>query len=141
MTGRVTIRHLGLAVLVGGILVMTSCSGSPSSANPGPPTSVVSPGASVPFTLANNARADVATQPCTQTASGWLLAGNVKNPAHVGKRFQIVVDFVSRVGSTVLATTVLNIREVAPGATATWSATGAKGKSDVDCVVRLAQSS
>jgi hypothetical protein len=147
VTAGITSRRLRLALLAGGVVIMAGCSSSPSAApgssstNPGPPTSVAAPGASIPFTLANDARADVSTHPCTQTSGGWVLDGAVKNPANVAKRFQIVVDFVSRAGSTVLATTILNVPPVAPGATATWAATGAKGKSDVNCVVRLAQSS
>ncbi len=64
----------------------------------------------------------------------------VRNPAKVHKAFQIVVDFVSQIGSTVVATTVLNVPAVAPGHVATWVAIGGKGKSDLNCVVRLAQS-
>ncbi len=79
--------------------------------------------------------------PCRQTAGGWVLDGTVKNPASVDRKFQIVVDFVSRSGSTVLATTVVNVPAVAPGASASWAVTGAKGKPDVNCVVREAQSS
>jgi hypothetical protein len=70
-----------------------------------------------------------------------VLDGTVKNPSSAAKRFQIVVDFVSRAGSTVLATTILNVPPVAPGATASWAATGAKGKANVNCIIRLAQSS
>ncbi len=138
---RATTRYLSLALIVGGALT-AGCSSSPSatSSTDAGTTSVVAPGASIPFNPANDARADVSTRPCVQTTSGWVLTGSVKNPGPVGKRFQVVVDFVSRAGSTVLATTVLDVPEVAPGARLTWSATGAKGKADVACVVRFAQS-
>lgn len=145
MTLRPIARQSVLALLAGGALIMTGCSSSPSagpasSTSPAPPTSVAAPGASVPFNLADNARADVSTSPCRQTANGWELPGVVRNSAKVEKRFQIVVDFVSQKGSTVLATTVLNVPAVAPGRTAAWAATGAQGKAGVSCVVRLAQS-
>jgi len=145
VTVRSIARRLVFALLVGGALIITGCSSSPSAAPPpstkaAPPTSVASPGASIPFHLADNARADVSTSPCVQTPAGWVLKGTVKNSAKEPKRFQIVVDFVTHVGSTVLATTVLNVPTVAPGDTASWSATGAQGKPDVNCLVRLAQS-
>jgi hypothetical protein len=94
----------------------------------------------VPFNQTDNARADVATSVCTDTAQGWALHGTVKNSAAVTKTFQIVVDFLSQPGSTVLATTVLTIGGVPPGRVRAWTALGAKGRSDVACVVRLAQS-
>ncbi len=141
MTVQPIARRLAFALLVGGALIITGCSSAPSAAPTSPPpTSVASPGASIPFHLADNARADVSTTPCRQTPAGWVLHGTVKNSAKEPKRFQIVVDFVTHVGSTVLATTVLNVPTVAPGETASWAATGAQGKTDVDCLVRLAQS-
>jgi hypothetical protein len=82
----------------------------------------------------------VSTHPCTQTANGWVFVGTVKNPAHEEKSFQLVVDFVRRVGSTVIGTTVVDVPSVAPGSTAAWSVTGVKGQPGVACVVRLAQS-
>lgn len=143
MTVTTATRSVGLVLLVSVILITTGCSSSPSagtsSTNPVTRTSVVAPGASVPFTLANNPRGDVATHPCKQTANGWVFTGTVKNPAHEQKSFQMVVDFVRRTGSTVIGTTVLNVSPVAPGATAAWTVTGAKGQSGVDCIVRLAQ--
>ena len=145
VTVRALSRRLVFALLVGGALIMTGCSSSPSAA-PGAstslaqPTSVAAPGASIPFNLADNALAHVSTRPCRRTPTGWVLDGVVRNPAKVEKKFQIVVDFVSQIGSTVLATTVLNVPLLAPGGTATWAAIGAKGKSGVNCVVRLAQS-
>jgi hypothetical protein len=157
---RVVTRSFMLLAVSGATLLAAGCSRSESppptststtrSASPAPtstsstappPTSVVSPGASVPFDLADNARADVSPGPCTATSGGWVFHGTVKNPAPRPKRFQIVVDFVSHPGSTVLATTVLNFPSVAPHSTEAWSAVGAKGESGVSCVVRLAQSS
>ena len=43
MTARTTNRHLVLALLAGGTLIVAGCSSSPA-ANPEPPTSVVAPG-------------------------------------------------------------------------------------------------
>lgn len=141
MTATTATRSAALVLLVSMTLIMTGCSSSPSAAPGTSPTrtSVVAPGASVPFTLANDARGDVSTHPCRQTANGWVFGGTVKNPAHEEKSFQMVVDFVRRVGSTVIGTTVVNVPSVAPGATAAWSVTGVKGQSGVACVVRLAQ--
>ncbi len=63
----------------------------------------------------------------------------MKNPTTAATGFQIVVDFVTKPGSTVLGTSEVNVANVAPGATASWTATGAQGKSDIGCIVRLAQ--
>ena len=68
------------------------------------------------------------------------LHGTVRNPGPTAKRYQIVVDYVSQPGSTVLATTVLNVSSVPPKSSTGWTAVGAKGKSGVACVLRLAQS-
>lgn len=102
-------------------------------------TVTVAPGATVPFNAADNAHLDIQTSSCTKAAGAWVLHGTVKNPTESATAFQIVVDFVSEPGSTVLATTVVNVPRVAPGAKSTWSATGAKGKTDVGCIVRQAQ--
>lgn len=143
MTARAAARSLVLLVVSGTALLLAGCSSSPSStgaSTAAPPTSIASPGASVPVIPADNARAEVTPRVCADTANGWVLRGTVKNPGPGSKRFQIVVDYVSRVGSTVLATTVLNLPSVPARGTASWSAVGAKGKSNVNCVVRLAQS-
>jgi len=65
----------------------------------------------------------------------------VENSATKAKTFQIVVDFVTEPGSTVLSSTVVNLPGVGPKATTPWSATGARGQSHVACVVRQAQAS
>lgn len=135
-------RRIAAFAVGASALVLTCCSSSPAASSAStqpPPTSVVKPGASVPFDPTDNARADVSVGTCTDTADGWVLHGTVKNPGPAPKRFQIVVDFVSVPGSTVLATTVLNVPSVDPQRSAVWSAVGAKGKSGVNCLVRQAQ--
>ena len=119
-------------------MLFLGCSSS-STSRPPVQTSVIEPGGTVPFNLADNARADVKTQPCTQVNGAWVLNGTVRNTAAKSRSFQIVVDFLTEPGSTILGTTVVNVPSVNPGTTANWSATGARGKSPVGCVVRLAQ--
>jgi hypothetical protein len=73
-------------------------------------------------------------------ASGeWTLTGTVTNSLTTTTSFQIVVDFVSAKGDTVLSTTEVNVSGVRAGGSAAWSASGAKGKSDVACDLRQAQ--
>ncbi len=118
-------------------MLVSSCSSSPTSAPEG--TTVLKPGALVPFDLAHNARADVHASACHIASGSWLLQGTVRNPGTTATGFQIVVDFVSAKGDTVISTTEIDVPTVAPKASADWSATGAKGKPDVACLVRQAQ--
>jgi hypothetical protein len=99
---------------------------------------VLKPGTQVSFDLAHNARIDVHTESCREDSGAWVLKGTVTNPGTAATGFQIIVDFVTK-GDTVLATTEVNITYVAPKATANWSATGARGKSGINCILRLAQ--
>jgi hypothetical protein len=124
----------GMAV---GSVLLASCSSS--EAGPASHAVEIAPGGKVRFDLAHNARADVRVGRCTETSGAWVLEGLLKNPGTKETNFQIVVDYVTKSGSTVLATTVENVSNVAPGAVASWSATGARGRSDVSCIVRLAQ--
>ena len=89
--------------------------------------------------LAHNARADLVVAPCTQSGGQWVLRGTVSNRASTAKSFQIVVDFVTNPGSTVLSSTVVNVSSVPPGSASHWSATGARGKTAVACIIRQAQ--
>ena len=124
------------------LLAACSSSSSPSTTTAPPQhtgTSVVAPGATVPFHLSHNARADLVLAACTQSGGQWVLKGTVTNRASTSKSFQIVVDFVTSPGSTVLSTTVVNVSNVAPASTAHWSASGARGKTGVACIIRQAQ--
>ena len=139
MGGGKAIRGALTASLIAGCSVLLLGCSSSSTSKPTVRTSVIEPGGTVPFNLADNARADVKTQPCTQVNGAWVLNGTVRNTAAKSRSFQIVVDFLTEPGSTILGTTVVNVPSVHPGTTANWSATGARGKSPVGCVVRLAQ--
>lgn len=127
-----------VATAAGGIvgcgLLLVSCSSGPVAS-----TKSVTPGSVVPFHRAQNARSDVKAGACVHASGAWTLSGSVKNPTTAATGFQIVVDFVTKPGSTVLGTSEVNVANVAPGATASWTATGAQGKSDIGCIVRLAQ--
>jgi hypothetical protein len=127
------------AVIVIAGLVLLGISLSSTNAKPGTHEVDVAPGKTVSFDLAHNARDDLSTGACTQTSRGWVLKGTVKNPGTKTTSFEIVVDFVTQPGSTVLATTVVDVQSVASGASASWSAEGARGDSHVACIVRLAQ--
>ncbi len=129
---------VSVATAAGGIvgcgLLLVSCSSGPVAS-----TKTVTPGSVVPYHQGRSVRGDVKTGACVQASGAWTLSGSVKNPTTTATGIQIVVDFVTKPGSTVLGTSEVNVANVAPGATATWSATGARGKSDIACIVRLAQ--
>lgn len=131
------------SVIAGFSVLLTSCSSSSTPSTTTSPhhtgTSVVSPGVTVPFDLDHNARADLRLQPCAEVSGQWVLVGTVINSSSTSKSFQMVVDFVTQPGNTVLSTTVVEVANVAPHATAHWSAKGAPEKSDVACIVRQAQ--
>ncbi len=124
--------------MIGCGLVLVGCSSSPAKA--AKKDVQVTPGATVPFSLSHNARSAVKTVSCAEQSGAWVVAGTVRNPTSKATPFQIVVDFVTQPGGTVLSTTVVNVPSVHPGATATWTATGARGDGDVACIVRQAQS-
>jgi len=136
-------------VLAGYSILLAGCSSSRGPTSPEPGTggttpvvtrvSAIAPGEVVPFTLADNARSEVTTGVCTQSSGTWVLTGTVRNSATKAKTFQIVVDFVTEPGSTVLSSVEVNLPRVGPNVTAPWSATGARGRSHVACVVRQAQ--
>jgi len=113
-----------------------ACSSSPSAKK----SQAVTPGATVPFELAHNARSAVRTTGCAPSGGAWVLTGTVKNATAKATGFQIVVDFVTQPGGTVLATRVVNVAPVSVGATARWTASGAQGHTaGVGCIVRQAQ--
>ncbi len=129
-----------LAVAFWSFVLAVLISGCSSSSVSGPEqATVLKPGALVPFDLAHNARADVHADACRLASGSWLLKGTVTNPGTTATGFQIIVDFVSAKGDTVISTTEIDVPNVASKASADWSATGARGKPDVACLVRQAQ--
>ncbi len=137
--------------LAGCTMLLAGCSSSHGPTSSGSATgattpvvtrvSAIAPGEAVPFTLADNARSEVKTGTCAQSSGTWVLTGTVRNSTTKAKTFQIVVDFVTEPGSTVLGSDEVTLPKVGPRATAPWSATGARGRSHVACVVRQAQAS
>jgi len=132
-------RWRAACLIAGCAMAVAGCSSSQAPKTTTKNTVVVTPGSSVPYNVADNARDDVKVGSCSRIADAWVLHGTVMNPTKSPASFEIVVDYVSQPNSTVLATTVVNVRAVAPGVTTAWSATGAKGQSAVACIVRQAQ--
>jgi len=94
----------------------------------------------IPFDMAKNARQDVTTtRSCTEVKGLWVLSGVVKNSATSARTYQIVVDFVTQPGDTVLGTKIVTTASVNPGATQAWSATSTPGLTHVACVIRQVQ--
>jgi hypothetical protein len=69
----------------------------------------------------------------------WIFTGTVTNKSATTTSFQLVIDFVTAKGETVLSTTEVDVTGVRSGASAAWSASGAKGKTGVLCYLRQAQ--
>jgi len=147
-TGLVT-RHFGFstAVALGAVgLLLGGCSsgGSPSDlAGGGATTTAMAPSTvptTIPFSMAKNARQDVTTTgPCSLKDGEWDLQGTVTNSAKTARRYQIVVDFVTQPGNTVLYTKILNTALVRPKASLAWSARSIPGLAQVACVIRQVQ--
>jgi hypothetical protein len=119
-------------------LLVAGCSSAPSTPK-GFTAVTLKPGVLVPFKLANNARADVHAGTCKKVSGTWEMTGIMRNPSSATKSFQIVVDFVTVKGDTVISTAEVNIAHLARSSSVDWTATGAKGKSDIACVIRQAQ--
>jgi hypothetical protein len=146
VTRRVPRFLIATAGIVAGCLLFASCSSNTPSAST---TTTAGPGAktatsiagvtTIPFNLKYNARTDVTTTGCTQVLGAWKLTGAVKNSFDNTRNFQIVVDYITQPGDTVLDTQIAKVNGLAPGKSANWSTTGASGKKSLACVVRNAQ--
>jgi hypothetical protein len=102
-----------------------------------PPATIAT---TIPFSITKNARQDVTTpSPCRQTNGLWVLSGTIKNSAQAARTYQIVVDFVSRTGNTVLDTKVITTNPVPAGSSLPWSAKSTPGLTNVACVIRQVQ--
>jgi hypothetical protein len=132
---------LALVAFSTGLAACASSGSSTSTMSPSPHTSVIAPSVSVPFDPAENARAEVAFTACAPTAGAWVVSGTVTNKGSATKTFQLVVDFASVPGSTVLSSAVVTVPDVEEHATVRWSARGARGAAHVACLLRQAQAS
>jgi hypothetical protein len=124
--------------------LMAGCSSKgPQSSTTTRPATTATPATvatTIPFSIAKNARQDVTTPtPCRDTSSGWVLSGTIKNSAPSARTYQIVVDFVTTSGNTVLDTKVITTGPVRPGAVKNWSAESTAGLTGVACVIRQVQ--
>jgi hypothetical protein len=131
-----------ILVAAGCTAVLAGCSsGSGGSGQGGVETrtSVVAPAASIPFDPADNARSEVKIDSCARESGRWMARGTVKNGATSPKTFQLLVDFVSVPGSTILNSTAVTIQHVAARTTVPWSAGGGRGAQHTACLLRQAQ--
>lgn len=155
-----TNRRVGTAAAIGAAglaLALAGCSSSPSASppttttkastattKPGTKTSVVTtvPASTttIPYVPAKNARKDVTTTgSCVEFGGLWVLNGEIKNSASVARTYQIVVDYVTDPGDTVLNTQILNTKSVKPGASLAWVTKSEPGLTHVSCVIRQVQ--
>jgi hypothetical protein len=142
----VLVGAIGLAVGLAGCSSSPTTSGSTAPSTTatgaaGTQTSNLGPGQTVPFNETLNARLDVHPGTCKESGGSWVLRGTVTNSASSTRQYQIVVDFVTKPGGTVLATQEVTVPGVAPKQTKDWSASGAPGHSSVACLIRQVQAS
>jgi hypothetical protein len=104
-----------------------------------PTTTSTTTATTIPYVAAKNARQDVSTGTCTLSGGDWVLSGVVKNSATTARTYQIVVDFVSQPGDTVLDTQIVTTASVKPAASLSWSAKSTPGLKNVACVIRQVQ--
>ena len=123
-----------LAILLGVGGDSNNATGTTTTTSPGSTTTTL------PFDIKHNARADVVSGACVSAATRWTFSGTVHNGASAARRYQIIVDFTSIPGSTVMDTKVDNIASVAAHQTQPWSVTSSSGLGNVNCVIRYAQS-
>jgi len=106
-------------------------------------TTTTVPGANLTptFNPLRNAHQDVTPLgACTQNQAGtWVQKGTVVNPQSAKTGFEIVVDFVTQPGSTVLDTQIVQVPPVAPKKTVTWQASWTYSGEHVACVIRQSQ--
>ena len=84
-------------------------------------------------------RKDVTTTVRVEFGGLWVLNGEIKNSASVARTYQIVVDYVTDPGDTVLDTQILNTKSVKPGASLAWVTKSEPGLTHVSCVIRQVQ--
>lgn len=156
-------RALGAVAGLGVVLALAGCSSNPSASSTtttsahatggssshggtttsltpsSTPVTTTPPATTIPYNPALNARPDVELTSCQAALGSWVAQGVVKNSAKAARTYQIVIDFVTKAGDTVLDTQIVTTPSVQPGASTTWKATGAAGQTNVNCVIRQVQ--
>ncbi len=92
------------------------------------------------FDEATNARPDVvAVPPCRRDAAGaWEWTGTVSNKTAEAHTYTIIVDFTDS-AATVEDTKKVVVHGLPAGHSASWTVSGATGKTAVTCVIRSAR--
>jgi hypothetical protein len=129
-------RHARLVALLGLLGIgAVGCSTTPPASRAahgsGPPTTAG-------HTPSGDATHDVAITSCTRVGAYWLLDGSVRNHSTTAHRYKIVVGFDVPPGRTTVDTREIDTGVIAPGASTTWGASGAKDHSNVSCVIKEA---
>jgi len=131
--------YLAIAIVVVGLIIVLATRG-PSNAQDSNTTTGPTVPTTIPFDIKHNARADVVPGACVPSGGRLTMSGSVMNSSQVTRRYQIVVDFTSVPGNTVLDTKIVNIASLASQQKIQWSATSNVGISNANCVIRFAQS-
>jgi hypothetical protein len=128
------------AVLVVGALaaVLATAGSSPSNTTTSHPSTTLTR-TTIIFHHNLNARYDVTEGACISVNDHWSFSGTVHNGSRFHRRYELVIDYISQPGDTVLDTKVVHIAHVNPHQTVHWRAVGAPGEPKVACVLRFAQ--
>jgi hypothetical protein len=131
---------VGAVLVVGGLVALLATSGGSSSNHPPSRPSTTLTRTTLVFHHNLNARYDVTEGPCLSVNDHWSFSGSVHNSSRVlHRRYELVIDFISQPGDTVLDTKIVNIAHVNPHQTVRWRVIGAPGQPKVGCVLRFAQ--
>ena len=90
----------------------------------------------IPNDFKNNARQDVSVGSCVHQNGEWVLSGGIVNSAKVARKYQIIVDYVTPTGGTVVDSATLEVAKVKPAQRYSWRLGGAKGVAHANCVIR-----
>jgi hypothetical protein len=130
---------VGAVLVVGALVGLLATSGGSPANHPtsGPSTTITR--TTLTFHHNLNARYDVTQGACVSVNGHWSFSGTVHNNSRLHRRYELVIDFISQPGDTVLDTKIVNIAHVNPRQVVRWRATGAPGQPKVACVLRFAQ--
>jgi hypothetical protein len=136
MTKRPVVTGLVIAaVIIAGIVVVSVALSGGSGSNSASTVST-EPTTVIPYSPGANAREDVFSDlPCTSSNGAWTLSGTITNSKNVSRTYQLVVDFVTSTGGTVLFERVQTFPSVTPGQKINWHSSWQSNATSVACVL------
>lgn len=78
---------------------------------------------------------DVKMTRCETQGTTWIMDGTVTNSSSASRSYAITVDFDQKPSGTVITSRVVSTGPIKPGDEIVFGASGAKGKTDIACVI------